>query len=72
MNRLDGAAVVAHLKVLPGEAGDAPALPVGDVDGDDDQVGPDADDLLFIVGGCRRYLRRDVRLTEEKLESEGE
>jgi hypothetical protein len=36
VNRLDGAAVVAHLKVLPREAGDAAAAPVRDVDGDDD------------------------------------
>jgi hypothetical protein len=61
---LDRAAVVAHLKVLPRQAVDAAAAPICDVDGDDDQIRADADDLLLVGRDDGRLLRRDVRLTD--------
>jgi hypothetical protein len=61
---LDGLPAVAYLKILRRKTRDAlPAL-VGDEDGDGDQVGSDADDLV-IIGRGGRLRRSDARVLSE-------
>jgi len=51
----DALAVVEHLEVYLGEAGDAPASRVRDEEGDGHQVRADADDLVrLVLRGCGR------------------